>query len=173
ASVSPSTRHLPSSAVARLAGGPESDVSSTNTSSWPATGRIATSREGGAPSDASDQMPPGIAMRRTPLRSPATVVGTSRSYFFQPRLVGLLDAQVAPEVLERDLLLALILRGLRVAEVPDLVRPRLELEVVRDTALHRYRLVLRGTGRLVRTARVGALAILDERRGPLQRAHLA
>ena len=60
------------------------------------------------------------------------------------------------------------------AEVPDLVRPLLELGVVRDAALERDRArtcVRPGDLRLVR--RVAALAVLDDLGRALERADLA
>src|SRR5262249_3741377 len=55
----------------------------------------------------------------------------------------------------------------------DQVRPLLELEVVGDAALQRDRLVGRAPGRLVVGAVLAALAVLDDFRGALERAHLA
>src|SRR5262249_22433247 len=59
------------------------------------------------------------------------------------------------------------------AVVPDLVRPGLELGVVRDAALERDRVVLRPAGRLAARAVVATLAVLDDLGRALQRADLA
>src|SRR5262245_28899431 len=75
-------------------------------------------------------------------------------------LVEHVDREVATEVLERHFLLALLGRSLGVAEIPHLVRPRLELRIVRDAAFHRDRLVFRAPRRLVTRARVAAFAVL-------------
>src|SRR5262245_33728056 len=84
-----------------------------------------------------------------------------------PGLVVDLEDDVLAEVLERHL-------GAETgAVVPDLVRPRLELGVVRDAALERDRVVLRPAGRLAARAVVAALAMLDDLGRSLQRADLA
>ena len=59
------------------------------------------------------------------------------------------------------------------AEVPDLVRPLLEVDVVGDAALEGDRLVLGATRRLAAAGRVAAVAVLDHLGGALQRADLA
>src|SRR5438105_3027452 len=59
------------------------------------------------------------------------------------------------------------------AEVPHLVHPRLELDVVRHAPFERDRVVLGTPRRLARSTRVAALAVLDHLGGPLERRHLA
>ena len=83
-------------------------------------------------------------------------------------LVVDLDDDVLAEVLQRNL-------GAEAgAEVPDLVRPFLELGVVGDAALERDRLVLGAARRFAAAAgRIAALAVLDHFGGALERAHLA
>src|SRR5262249_33314042 len=84
-----------------------------------------------------------------------------------PGFVVDLEDDVLAEVLEGDL-------GAEPgAVVPDLVRPGLELGVVRDAALERDRVVLRPAGRLAARAVVATLAVLDDLGRALQRADLA
>src|SRR5262249_12787112 len=82
-------------------------------------------------------------------------------------LVVQLDDQVLAEVLQRDL------RAEPRAEAPDLVRPALELDVVRDAALERDRVASRAPWRAVHGGGIGALAVLDHLRRALQRRDLA
>src|SRR5262249_45946109 len=70
-------------------------------------------------------------------------------------------------VRERDL------RAEARAEIPDLVRPLLELRVVGDAPLQRDRIEFGPAGGLARRARVAAFAVLHQFRRPLQRADLA
>ena len=58
-------------------------------------------------------------------------------------------------------------------EVPHLVGPLLELDVVGDAALQGDGLVLGAAGRLARGGRVAALAVLDHLGAALERADLA
>src|SRR6185437_15184190 len=75
--------------------------------------------------------------------------------------------QVLAEGLQRDF------RAQPGAEVPYLVRPLLEGDVVGDAALDGDRLILGAAGRLARAAGVAALAVLDHLGGALESRHLA
>ena len=78
-----------------------------------------------------------------------------------------LDADVLAEVLQRDLCAE---AG---AEVPDLVRPTLELQIVRDSPLEGDGFVLGAAGRFAAGTRVAALTMLDHFGRAFERAHLA
>ena len=63
--------------------------------------------------------------------------------------------------------------GLRVAVVPDLVGPLLEVDVVGDAALQGDGVVLGAARRFPAAARVAAVAVLHHLGGALERADLA
>src|SRR6185312_6203998 len=75
--------------------------------------------------------------------------------------------EVLAKILQRDL------RAEPGAEVPHLVRPLFEGEVVGHAAFDGDRLVLGAPGRLARAAGITALAMLDHLGGALQAGHLA
>src|SRR5262249_1059750 len=86
------------------------------------------------------------------------------------QLAGLvvdLDDDVLAKILQRDFL------PKARAEIPDLVRPLLELLVVSDAALERNGLVFGSSGRFSRARRVASLAMLDHFGGTLERPDLA
>ena len=83
------------------------------------------------------------------------------------RLVVDLDDDVLAEVRQRGL------DAEAGAEVPDLVRPPLELEVVRDAALEGDRLELRPSRRLSARARVASFSVLDHLGGALEHTYFA
>src|SRR5207302_7610299 len=74
---------------------------------------------------------------------------------------------VLTEILERHF------RAEAGTEVPDLVRPLLELGIVRHAALEGDGLVLGASRRLARAARIAPFAVLDDVGGALQTAYLA
>src|SRR6266581_2765239 len=73
-----------------------------------------------------------------------------------PSLVVDLDQNIFSKVLERDLLPEAC------ADVPNFVGPRLEVHVVSDTALERYRIVFSAPRRLAAAGGIAAFPVLND-----------